>query len=306
MTLYQTRSLATVVGAALLTTACGAPDIHLNSLTTLNAEVRGAALSPTGDVVQVAMLDTTCAFNSYTGLLLDDVNLPGDNDQIVDAGRGTFLGMSDGQLHEIDGSIDVHDVPGVVDGLVTDDGLIALSNDDFGCNVTWLESGNRTELPEAACTGTLVGPRDGSVVAVTGEGGAWIADQEGIVADLGLTVHDAVWLKEPSLLVVASEDGLLGIDDGGVVERTFDVRTRDVSLFPDGLVGARFGNKVRSFDFSTGDVVDGESIVPEGDMQGTGSDVVVFEQPGSLTVTEIQVGTIDPYSGPADSIEVFD
>ena len=306
MSLHQTRSLAAVAGAALLATGCGAPDIHLNSLTTLNAQVRGAGLSPTGDVVQVAMLDTTCAFNTHTGLLLDDVNLPGDDDRIVDAGRGVFLGMSDGQLHEIDGAIEVHDVPGVIDGLVTDDGVIALSSDDFGCNVTWLESGKRTELPRGACRGTLVGPRDGSVVAVTGPAGAWMADEDGIIANLGLTVHDAVWLKQPSLLVAATDDGLLGVDDGGVVERTFDVTTQDVSLFPDGLIGARFGNKVRSFDFTTGDVVDGESIVPEGDMQGTGSDVVVFEQADTLTVTEIQVGTIDPYTDPLDSVEVFD
>jgi hypothetical protein len=201
----------TLTALALGAAACGGDGLHLEYQSTLWNETRGVVLYD-GDTARghAAMLDTTCEFDVESGMVIGDVDLPGDSEVVSDVFQSQVLARSVEGLHTIVNgqwftSQDIA-LEGVVDAAYGDLGPVALTRAGGECAVVW--TGTQAQLDIGSCG------LQASLHADPNTGDAFLVDA-GIVSRVspdGLTE-----LSTGELAAVNVSTGALFVADGGVL-----------------------------------------------------------------------------------------
>lgn len=188
--------LAVTVVAA----GCGAePELAYSS--TLEARTRGVVLSADGLVAQAAMVDTTCTIDTTWGCAVADLDLPTEEERVVDRYDGWTLAVSEVGLHRFGDSASDADelaLTGVVDARLSDAGMVAVVADGSGC--AFVGEDGSVALPGGLCAPGI------SVAAERRVGGLIIGNGEGL---FHVDLQGAIQISGPADQVVAAPDGAL-------------------------------------------------------------------------------------------------
>jgi hypothetical protein len=285
-----------IVPVVLLAGACRGPELFLDPRVEIAAEDRGVALSDDGELGHVAMRDTTCSFDAQEGMILGDVNLPGDQERVLDGWRGEVLASSDEGVHLLDRTSELAFFPGVpARASLTDRGALGLDTRE-GCELRWYEEDLSVVLPAQAWQGPLAATRSGELAFVTVDGRLWSADERGLVRELGGAAERLSWDERYGQLVAAEGALVSAYDAAGElsweteVEGTIDALFR----FADGI-GIRHGETWLALRPESGEEKARLSDGPRGEASsssdGTTITVSLF---GLITIYEIHVGSVRP------------
>lgn len=139
--------------------ACSSDSMHLEYRSTLWNETRGVVYSGDGWSGHAAMLDTTCQFDTWSGFVTGDVDLPTDAEVVSDGRDGAVLARTAQGIHTIrDLSWNPNEdvlLDGVVDAAFGATGPVALVEQAGSCEVVWTSTGTSVEAP-GACAGDLI------------------------------------------------------------------------------------------------------------------------------------------------------
>lgn len=150
---------------ALALTGCAQEGVGLTLLSALPEPVEGLALD--GSRARAGMAGQLCDIDVGTGEVIGDEDVTNGIERVLDARDDQVLGVVDGQLFLTDAQVRTWDWP-VVDGALTDDGVVALLRGTNGaCQVAWGEQA--VEVAELDCTGS-------PGFAAAPDGTVWIAD----------------------------------------------------------------------------------------------------------------------------------
>ena len=185
----------------------------------LQQQTKGLALHQTGDRGHAGMRGTNCPFETDFGSLTGDYDLPDDEEEVQDAGYSNAFGAETvvlvqkqaESLHLLKKDREVYetestDVPGVMQGRLSDVGLVALVEDGLGCGVLWIDSGIRAEVPGCA-GGFTVDPDTGTGFVVGLDNGLEIATPDGSSEPSGISGDLVAWDATTSALYVATTGG---------------------------------------------------------------------------------------------------
>jgi hypothetical protein len=172
------RAILPIALCGLVAGCAEQADPILTHQSRMQQQTRGLALHESGDSGHAGMRGTNCPFETVFGSLTGDYDLPDDEEEVQDVGYSNQFGaetvvliqrnlQSLHLLKKADGEYetDSQDVPGVIEGRLSDLGLVALVNDDLGCGVVWIDTGIRAEIP--GCSGGFtVDPDTGTAFVV--------------------------------------------------------------------------------------------------------------------------------------------
>lgn len=139
--------------------ACSSDSMHLEYRSTLWNETRGVVYSGDGWSGHAAMLDTTCQFDTWSGFVTGDVDLPTDAEVVSEGRGGMVLARTAEGIHTIRDLTWSPDqdvlMEGVVDAAFGATGPIALVENGGDCNVVWSGTDTTVAVP-GACAGDLL------------------------------------------------------------------------------------------------------------------------------------------------------
>ncbi|MBX2797929.1 MAG: hypothetical protein KTR31_09680 [Myxococcales bacterium] len=161
------RNLSFTIAITLLG-ACASsavqPDATLQYRSTFDGRTNGLVLHQSGDEGHAGMFGSNCPFDTHTGNVTGDYDLPGEDEDVQDAeettlGEITLVATVPDTVHVLDktGGTYTH-VPlaltGVVEGRLTRDGVVGLTE---ACDVHWLglNGDSRAHVTLDACGGEL-------------------------------------------------------------------------------------------------------------------------------------------------------
>jgi hypothetical protein len=285
-----------IVPVALLVGACRGPELFLEPRVEIAAEDRGVALSEDGELGHVAMRDTTCSFDAEEGMILGDVNLPGDEERVLDSWGGEVLASSEEGVHRLDRTSELAFFPGQpARALLTERGVLGLDTRD-GCALSWYEEGLSVELPAQACEGPLAVTRSGAMAFVAVDGRLWSADEQGLGRELGASDGPMAYDERYGQLVAADGAIVSAYDAAGELSWEIEVEEPVDALFrfADG-VGIRHGQTWVAARPESGEERARLSDGPRGEVSsssdGTTITVSLF---GIITIYETHVGSVRP------------
>ncbi|MEQ1567670.1 MAG: hypothetical protein ABMA64_18660 [Myxococcota bacterium] len=288
--------------AVFLALGCRQPEVHFVPTVTIDAEQRGVAVSEDGGLGFVAMRDTTCSVSLEDAMVIGDVNLPGEQDTILDASGVLALARSDAGIHVISRSEDLELYPGAPTAAVlTDRGPVGLEPD---CTLTWYAEGAR--YPVADCDpDQIAAPRGGEHAYVIEQGVVTSFGAAGARVAFGASSGPIAWDERFRLLLAADGERVTAYDAAGRSKWSFDL-----GVSPDQILELGPGIGLRAG--STWVVVgrDGSEIARtddgpngHGESSGDGTTITVTIG-GRIEVFRIEVGSLEP--GPSEPVPVFD
>jgi hypothetical protein len=169
--------------AALATTGCSQEqELRVDHLSTMQSTTNGLVLADDGQTGHGAMSGTTCSFDTLNGWLINDYDLPGDDESIEDHRGGHVVGVSKRGVHVIKNSTegwgwetngdsrypDV-EMEGVVTSRFSNDGLVVVQLRE-DCRALFAD-GSVVALDISLCApdvDTEVRRTDGTIYAATG------------------------------------------------------------------------------------------------------------------------------------------
>ncbi|MCB9796692.1 MAG: hypothetical protein H6741_28670 [Alphaproteobacteria bacterium] len=268
------RSALALTAASLLTlTACASGPQEGTAITwrsTFEGSTKGLVLHKDGDAGHAGMFGTNCPFDTWTGQVTGDYDLP-DSDEDVQDGEETELGgitlaaVIPGTVHVLDKTGGEYShvslpLPGVTQGRLTEDGVVGMTED---CALSWvgLDGALRRSVTLSACeagletepaTGlTLVAgsparltdgnfvteaEASGDLVAFDGAAQAFYVARSGEARLSALELDGSLrWSVETSGPVTALDDG----GETGAAGVVLELAEGGAVAFFDGLTGAR-------------------------------------------------------------------
>jgi hypothetical protein len=227
-----------------------APEVTYRS--TLTASTRGLVLAPDGETGHAGMFGTNCPYETETGGVTGDYDLPDEGEEVTDGGetdlgpqtvvltlrdRVHLLEKSTGEyLHEDLGW------PGADEVRLTDRGFVGLTSADLehGCAVAWRDAdatGFGASAP-AGCDAALDAAGDGTVV-LTDRDGPRLLDPDGSTVPID-GAADLVVFDDTTGLAYLAEDGgreVRAVDRAGVPAWTTRLDGAVVALTTGGAAG---------------------------------------------------------------------
>lgn len=255
----------------LLLSACSTPDgTDIQYLSTFDAGTRGLVLHEEGDGGHAGMFGSNCPFDTSTGQVTGDYDLP-DSDEDVQDGEPTSLGditlaaVIPGTVHVLDKTDGEYthvpiEVSGVREARLTWDGVVALAPQT--CSMSWVSldgellagerlEGCNGEFETDPSTGlTFVGGdvavlTDGQNTVSSSVSGNLVAfddvAQLFYVATLGEAHLSAVSFDGAEVWTVATDGPVTALDDGGntgTAGVVLDLGDQGAVAFYNGLDGA--------------------------------------------------------------------
>lgn len=210
----MTRALPILLAAV----GCAQNASELRHTATLDAETDGVVLSYDGTDAWAAMRGTTCTIDTSWGCPTQDLDLPTEDEHIVDAFEGTTLATSSQGVYILEGGawVDTLDLEGVRTARITHEGVLVVAGDATDCALT--SAFGSIELPAAVCAASDVTvDRAGALIAAT-EDGLYRLDPAGVVRIEGS--GDTVASDPATGILVTAARGtstLVGRSDAGVV-----------------------------------------------------------------------------------------
>ena len=183
------------ISISLITVACASSGVEPDTIryrSTFEGNTRGVVLHQSGDVGHAGMFGSNCPFDTATGGVTGDYDLPGTNEDIQDAeatelGEITLAAVIPGTVHVLDKTDGTYThVPlvmdGVVEGRLITDGAVGITGD---CVMEWmgLDSTSRARTQLSHCSGEFeVNPLTGLAI---------VSDPEITVVTDGMTTTEA-------------------------------------------------------------------------------------------------------------------
>jgi len=171
-----------IVGLAACTAPQDASDFEYRS--TFNKRTNGLILHQSGEGGHAGMFGTNCPFDTKSGMVTGDYDLPGSGEEIQDGeetelGEVTLAAVIPGTIHVLDKTGGIYtyqpiEVEGVIEARLLFDGAVALTAD---CRMSWLRmNGDVTaDLSLDACGDFEVDP-DSGVAVVAAPGSSVVTD----------------------------------------------------------------------------------------------------------------------------------
>ncbi len=219
--------LATVSVLSLAACSAEGPDTYLYQ-STFDHPSRGVVLHNDGRTGHAGMARTNCPYETATGSVTGDYNLPGENEElqhhgISPLGPNTIVATIGDTVWTLDKTtgdyvVDSVELPGVDRARLTDSGIVATVGTGDRCDVAW--TAHDGSVPLDACPpqhGFAADPLTSTALAATGE--LAIATPEGLV-HTGLSADMVAWDSALALAYVATagSETLSAVDlDGNVV-----------------------------------------------------------------------------------------
>jgi len=219
---------------------------------TMQRSTNGLVLHDDGAAGHAGMLGTNCPFETDFGMVTGDYDLPGEDEEVQDVGShvlgsNSVLLVQTSTLHVLnknsgDYVTEEVDLPGVLSGRFSDDGVVAVVDAVIGCSVEWFGddgSVSVVEIPRCSPNAFDVDPQTGTAYVGTVDGALEIVTPVGSVdADTGgdLLAWDPV--AEATYVATLDGDTVEAVASDGSVRWSTSVQGAVQVLEPAGRHGA--------------------------------------------------------------------
>ena len=195
---------------ALGAVGCAGESSQFQHESALDVATRGVALADNGADAHAGMFGTTCSVDVQTASIGNDYDIPGESDEVADAGqiRGedAVVALGDDGVHVIypdrGWTADTDNMAGSYrSAQVYDTGILTL---DADCTLAWSDADRSAALPVSSCDAvSLATDRMGEVAFAAVDGTVYAATDAGVI-----TVADGIdhiaWSDDAGVLFAAA------------------------------------------------------------------------------------------------------